>query len=348
MVNCGKYKSSLFFLKKAILSRNYYNRSSIYYYLIIASLKLYNYAKAKYYFNKSFDWNDKPFFIFLSFYELSFKNIDTGIKLENLESILPEEKTEIFNRLTIVIYSLLKKEYKIALNTIKRDYNDHCELFFYKLIYLKTLFRLKEYDEIIDFFINNIEYLNNTDLFLIYAASLYKLKFFDESKKILDEILNINKYDIIVQINIAKILIIKKKFIKAIYLLKKLEKHSKKYTDSVYFYLSICYHKLGLLNDFVKYALKISKGSKEFDKIMLNLSITYYDLGYYKKSEEVFANIDKKSIDLVKYDKWHNLILNNKNKDKKLNILKNFINLLPIVFFVFLICILIFFLLLNK
>jgi len=346
--NCGKYKRSIYFLKNVLLSRNYDNRSVLYYYLIVSSLKIYNYEKAKYYFKKSFDWFDKPFFIFLSYYELSNKNIDTGIKIENLESILPEDSSDIFNRLTIVIYNLLKKDYNNAINIIKEDYDQHCDLYFYKLIYLKTLFKLKKYNEILDFFINNIEFLHNIDLLIIYAASLYRLTFFDECKKILDEILKINRNDIIAQINTAKIFINKKKYIKAVNLLKKLEKHSKKYLDSIYFYLSVTYHKLGLLNDFTKYALKISKNSKEFNKIMLNLSITYFDLGYYKKSEEIFINIDKKSINSIKYDKWHNLIVNNIHQENKLNILKYLINLLPILIIIFSIGILIFFLLLNK
>jgi len=330
------------------LSRTYDKRSSIYFYLIISSLKLYNYEKAVYYFKKSFDWIDKPFFVFFSYYEFWNKKIDTGIKIKDLQSILPEDTGDIFNRLTFVIYNLLKRDYNNALDLIKKDYDAHCDLFFYKLIFLKILFKLMKYNEIVDFFINNIEFLHNVDLLAIYAACLYKLKLFDESKKVVDEILKINRIDIISQVNIAKIFINKKKYIKAINLLKTMEKHSKKYSDGICFYLSIAYHKLGMLNDFAKYAFKISKKSIEFNKIMLNLSITYYDLGYFEKSKDIFTNIDKNAIDALKYNKWHNLIINNKLHERKFNNLKYLINLLPFFIIIFSIAVLIFFLILNK
>lgn len=334
----GQYKRAVFFLKKALLLVEYNLRVEIYYYLIHALLKLHFFEKAIFYFKKMLEYPDKPFFIFLAYYEIITKKIELDIKLELLESILPEKCNNINDELTFVVNYMIKRKFESAYKILQKNYPAYCNYYFFNLLYLKTMYKLNNYEQIIDYFIKNTDYLNGIEILIIYAASLYKLKFYDESRIVLENILKLDHFNILAKINIAKILIIKKRELKALSILYPLTKIASRYysyyKDSILFYIALVYQRIGLLNDFLKIVKRIDDESKEFSKCMFNLSLTYYDLGHIDEAKKCFKKVNKDFIPEEKYLKWSKNI-EEKVVEKKFYLLNYFVSSLPFLIIIF-------------
>lgn len=275
---------------------------------------------------------NSPFYLFLTYSEIISKKLSSPVKIEDIAAFLPEQIETIYDQLTFVLYHILKEDYIAAEKILKSKLLAYSDFYFFNLLYLKTLFKLKKYEDVVSYFSNNAEFLTSVDILFIYAASLYKIKLYDQCKVVLESILKIDRLDVKSKINIAKIYFIKKKNIKALMLLTELSRINKRYYDyyknSILFYTAIGYQKVMLLNDFLRVAKKIDKDSKEFSKAMFNLALTYYDLGYFKEAKDCFSLLDKEVVPKDSYNLWSNNILKTDIK-KDFFILKSIIKWLP-------------------
>lgn len=345
LANNGFYRRSILYLKKSLLYPDL-DKSEILYYIIFSYLNLSNTKKVKYYFNKISERSFDPFFILLSYYICIKNNINLNISLDSLKYILPDTSDQIMDALTIALYHLLENKFDLAYDSIKIFHNKYKDYFFYNVIYLKILFKRKNYTDILNYFKINSEYLVNIDILFIFSATLYKIKFFDECIKILNEVLFLNKNFIKATINLGKINYLKGKYILAInYFKSALKKTMAKYKDEIHFYLSICCQRLGLLNDSIIYLKKISPDSDFYCYALFNLSLLNYDLCNYKNAKEIFSQINKEKISKDLYNKWEERI---KNIDKKIGngrILNKIIYFIPwlILIFSFLVLIIFYF-----
>jgi|GEM_PF-4006569 len=341
----GLYNKSIIYLKKVIFTPSL-EKSEILFYLIKAYLNLNNKNKVLFYFNKLLERSFNPFFIILSYYEITKNNINLSLNLNELEDFLPNDNKKIDDKLAFAIFYLLNKKEKKAFDLLKDNDLIFYNIYFFNLIYLKTLYLQKKYIDIIEYFNKNIDYLGCIDTLFIYSASLFKLKLYDQCIKVINE-LDFIENNIRNKINTAKIYYNKNKYTLAIDTLKSLLKKSVKETDYILYLLTLSYQKLGLLNDSLKYAKKIDNKSVEYSKVMFNLSILYYDLGEYDSAKEIFDNIKKDFINNNLYYKWSKRISSTMSIKKNIPVI--LINIIPWIIIIFsLIIYLIFNYLMNK
>ncbi len=348
LTNNGYHKRAIAYLKKALFNPNL-DKSEILYYIIFSYVKLNNHKKTIYYFNKITERTFNSFYILLSYYICIKNKLNLNISLNSIKEIIPDSSELFIDALSISLYHLLDNKYNLSYNLLKSYYNKYNDNFFYNLIILKTLFKTKKYDDILNYFEKNSQYLINTDTLFIYAATLYKIKLFDQCIKILNEILFIDKNNIKAIINLGKIYFTKGKHILAInYFKNALKKYPDNYKDEILFYLSICYQHIGLLNDTLFYLKKISIDSDFYNFALFNLSLLHYDLSNYNNAKDIFSQINKEKISKKLYNKWEKRINNITNKMKKIKILNNIIFFIPWLLLIFSILVLLIFYFMVK
>ncbi len=349
LTNIGYHKRAIVYLKKSLLNPNL-DKSEILYYIIFSYLKLLNFKKVEYYFNKIVERSFNPFYILLSYYLCVKNNLNLSISYNSFKEILPEDSSEeIFDILTLSLFYLLENNFKKAYELVKSFNKKYNNFYFFNLIYLKILFKKKMYQEILNYYENNLEYLVDNEVLFIFTAVLYKIKLFDQCTKILNEILFLDKNNLKAIINLGKINYNKGKYIHAInYFNNALKKGYNNYKDEIYYYLSISYQHIGLLNDSIIYLKKISTNSKFYNYALFNLSLLYYDQGNYKIIKNIFYQINKEKISKILYDKWENKINNIDEKMKNHNYLTNLIYFIPWFVLFFSLVVMIFFYLFVK
>ncbi|MCK4797764.1 MAG: tetratricopeptide repeat protein [Spirochaetes bacterium] len=345
--NIGCYKRAIIYLKKSLLSPHL-DTSEILYYLVKSYLKLNNQKKAKYYFNRLLDRSFNPFFIFFSYYECFRNNVDSSILVNSLKEILPDSLNIIMDRLTIALFFLLVNKPEKALKLLLPHIETFQSNYFYNIIFLKTLYLMKKYYEIIDYFNKNIEYLGSIDSLYLYSVTLYKLGLWNQCLKVLNEIRFLQKATNKPLINLGKVYLQKKNYTQAINKFKLALKRSKEYKDYIYFFLSVSYQRIGLLNDALNYILKISPDSTTYQKAIFNLALLYYDLGKFKNAKEIFYQIDKKDLPTGKYIKWKKRIMSSDIDGNKVNKLRYFIYFIPWIILIFALFVLVAFYLIVK
>lgn len=349
LANTGNYKKAIIFLKKSILSLNEHKPETLSY-LVKSYSSLEDYKKAKFYLNKLIDRSyNYPFYFFFSYYEYFKKNKDLLIPIDSLKDILSELSSDsILDKLSYALYYLLSNKAENAYKLLKPLQNIYYDNYNFNLIFLKILFSLRKYHEIIKYFNENLKYLESIEIIDIYSATLYKLGFYDQCQRVLNDLIFLQKSLVRPIINLGKIDLKNKKYTQAIEKFKSALRNAKnkKYKDQIYFLLSVAYYKIGLLNDAVNYIFKISEGSQSFQKAFFNSALINYDLGQYKTAKEFFKKIDINKIFLKNYEKWKKRIINNRIKPDLLKIL---ITLLPWLILIFAcIILLIFYLFLKK
>ena len=328
----GNYKNSLSYLKKALLSIHISEKSEIYYLLIYSFLNLDNFEMVKYYFSKLINRpSASSFFILLSYYLCIKRKIELNISIESLKELLPEKQNEIMDRLTFSIYYILTNQVETGFALLSSVVNKYHDFFYYNFIYLKLLFKLKMYEETVEYFNINGKFLSSIESLLLYSCVLYKIGLYDQCSKILNEILFIQNNNIKAIINLGKIQNIKNNHTRAIALFKGALKKNVFYNDAVSFYLSLSYQHLGLLNNVIGVIQNISKDSTYYHKSLFNLFLLYYDLEKYNEAKKVFSEIDENKIGIKLYNKWKMLIDNKKEHSVKLNFIKALISLTPIL-----------------
>lgn len=349
LTNIGHYKRAIVYLKKSLLNPNL-NKSEILYYIIFSYSKLLNYKKVEYYFNKIIERSFDPFYIILSYYICTKNNFNLTISFNSFFEILPEDSSkEIIDILTLSLYYLLENKIELAYELLKPYKNKYNNFYFFNLIYLKILFKEKMYQEILNYYEDNIDYLVDNEVLFIFTAVLYKIKLFDQCIKILNEILYLDKNNIKAIINLGKIFYNKGKYIHAInFFNNALKKGYNKYKDEIYYYLSISYQHIGLLNDSILHLKRISTDSKFYNYALFNLSLLYYDQGNYKIIKNIFYQINKEKISKILYEKWENKINKIDEKTKKHNYLNKLIYLIPWFVLFFSLAIMIFFYFIVK
>lgn len=344
LTNIGYHRRAIVYLKKSLLNPNL-DKSEILYYIIFSYLKLLNYKKVEYYFNKITERSFNPFYILLSYYLCIKNNFNLAISNNSFSEIIPDDSShEIIDILTLSLYYLLENKIEQAYELVKSYNKKYNNFYFFNLIYLKILFKEKMYQEILNYYEENIEYLVDYEVLFIFTAVLYKIKLFDQCTKILNEILYLDKNNIKAIINLGKIFYNKGKYIQAINFFKNsLKKTYNNYKDEIYFYLSISYQHIGLLNDSMIYLKKISLNSSFYNYALFNLTLLYYDLRNYKIIKNIFYQINKEKIPITLYNKWEDKIKNIDEKSKNNNYLNKLIYFIPWIVLFFSLLIMIFF-----
>ena len=177
LANNGYYKRSIIYLKKSLLNPEL-DKSEILYYIIFSYLNLSNNKQVEYYFDKISERSFNPFFILLSYYICIKNNINLKISFDSLKEILPDSSEHIIDALTLSLYYILENNFDKAYDLIKKYFNKYKDYFFYNIIYLKILFKTKKYDDILNFFKINSEYLINIENLFIFSATLSAFIFF--------------------------------------------------------------------------------------------------------------------------------------------------------------------------
>lgn len=306
----GDHKKAIIHLKKSILSPQL-DRSESLYYLINSYLQLKDNQRIIYYYKKLLGYNYNFFLIILSSYELIRNKIDLDIKIESLKELIQDEEGSLDYNLSLSIILILEEKYLKALEILEEAVKKHSKKYFVNHIYLKVLYFLMDYERMIEHFDNNMNYLSSRDLLYIYSLILYKIGLWDQCLQVIDILLSLEKSHVKSMINVSKVFMQKHKYTLAIKTLKSSfwRTNDQNEKDCINFLISIAYQRTGLLNDSIRYILRISKNSEYYSNAMFNISLLYYDLGNYRSSLEAFEIVDKIKINDKKYDKWQNRIL---------------------------------------
>jgi len=335
LTNTGKYKKGLIYLKKA-LSGSYDDKSEIYYYIINTYISLYENEKVIYYFSILAERAFSPFYLILSYYKCIKNKINLNITFDSIKELENDSKESLEDILSSVLLMMLENKtqdaYKMILDIEAAEFK---EKYYYKLIFFTLLFQTKKYQQIVDYFKDNNKNIISMDILKIYSATLYKLELFEESKKVLEDILILRPNHPEALLNIAKICYRKKKYTETLELLKKAVKIKSSCKDEILFLLSVTFGHLGLLNEAFKSIKNIKENTLIYFKALFNLSLIYHDLNYYDEAKETFSKIDKQYIPSEKYYNCGKIILFDKEKNPKTDKVNYIIKFLPLYIIIF-------------
>jgi tetratricopeptide (TPR) repeat protein len=246
-----------------------------------------------------------------------------------------------------VIFLIIKDDLAEAhdiLVKLKKD-NKTDNNYYFNHIYLLTLFRLNKYDDLLNHFNENFPFLSSLDALSIYAGTLYKIKLFDESFKVINQILYINKNFSAALVNKAKILFLKKRYVESSEILKNALKIKNRYADEINFLLSVTNGHLGLLNEMTRTINKISVDSEFYHKALFNAALIYYDVGKIGDAKKIFRAVNSSVLKNDNYEKWKYKIFSESSTTIKSAKIYLLLRMLPfsiiitavIIFFIFLI-----------
>ncbi len=290
--NYGKHSKSIVFLKSALFFAE--NNCRLRLEIILFLIKNLSELDTKKHFSlvereidkiiKGIDLNfyKKNYFFYLYLILIELKERFNLIfeETNNFDFILSEQKS-----MDSLSYNFYFKKYEKITITIEILIQGN---YYQRLYYLKTLFRLKEFDTIIEYFISLSHNDLSNDILFIIAASVYKKGLFTQTEQIINLLHKRSRFrHHELTINKAKISLSKNNLFRSIKILKSCK------NDISYkkFLFSVNYHKLGLFYEAEEQYLSMDKDDRLYKKNLFNLAILYYDInninGYNKCVREL-------------------------------------------------------------
>lgn len=204
---------------------------------------------------------------------------------------------------------ILQQDYKTALAVLDKYKETFSGIYFFNLIYIRVLYNINDFDEIVYYFEDNNYYLEGVDFLYILSAALYKLAYYDLSRTLLLQISGMEKkMSPIVCVNLGKIKLNKQRHILAINHFKKLSKKiSPPEVPEGYltFLIGVNYQKLGMLNEALTYYGQVTGNpGPYYYQAVFNTFLIYYDNNMFPEARELFDAHQDYFADFNHYDRW--------------------------------------------